>query len=151
MSSSSSRESLSLTADRDRDLSLMSWRRVTAYFIDYVVVFGITLAAMVVADHQAGTTFLANSGGRHDVGAILKQHTWIVLAIWVVYGSAAEAWRGATLGNALRGLKVVSADGGPLGLGQIVLRNVGKLFALFSLLVGRSLHDGWARTRVIDA
>ena len=59
--------------------------------------------------------------------------------IWLGYYIVCEAMFSATPGKAMNGLRVVSVDGSPLGLGSIVVRN---LLRLIDVLPGMYLLGG---------
>ena len=86
----------------------------------------------------------------------------IIYLLPVAYFTAMTLSQGATLGKMLLKLKVVSADGEPLGFWQVLLRElVGRYLSAAILLIGylmaipdaqkRALHDRIADTRVVYA
>jgi uncharacterized RDD family membrane protein YckC len=88
---------------------------------------------------------------------------WQALCLlWIVYYIFPEAVFGASLGKMFTGLCVVRADGGPLGVGSIVVRNLIRFIdvlpglyligGLLVLLTGSSqrLGDLLAGTTVVD-
>lgn len=93
---------------------------------------------------------------RFDPSALLLSVIPLIIAVYFV-----GLWRlsGQTVGKWLLGIRVVSADGGPVSLGRAMLRLVGYLLSALPLYAGflwvlidpqrRALHDRLARTFVV--
>ena len=92
-------------------------RRGIASVIDWILVF---LVALLVW----GTT-VDTSATNVSVPRFLTLPA-IVVGILLVYGSALESIRGATLGKLLVGVRARTLAGGRCGVGPAVLRNVSK-------------------------
>jgi uncharacterized RDD family membrane protein YckC len=103
-------------------------RRTVQYIID-AIIYGIVVSIL-------GWALNRGHGGLHAILAIV----WIVAVIawYVLYW----AWRpktrnGQTFGMQIMGVRVISANGGPASLGQLIGRSILLvLFSPISLLVG---------------
>ena len=62
--------------------------------------------------------------GEGTVSSVIVSHALVLL-----YLAGMWAWRGQTLGKMIMGIKVVSADGGPVGIGKALIR--GMIFFLY--------------------
>ena len=129
------------------------WARVSASFLDWLVVLGAALAVGL----PAGATLGGNTG--YDMG------TLVYVAMALLYPPVMlAAGGGQTLGKRVVGIAVINADGAPIGFGRAFLREtVIKLafaivwpIALINYLwplwqpANRALHDLLAGTRVVD-
>lgn len=164
------------------------WKRYVAYFIDIVLVYAAMellrwllfasqdanaldqLRALTAAlQHQPSvpeeqTALLARTQGllARASASVAAMLAWSSIA-YVVLGGAyfslceSSAWQ-ATLGKRLLGIKVVHADGAPIGLGRALGRFFAAGLSWLSLNIGhvmaawtperRALHDYVANTRV---
>jgi uncharacterized RDD family membrane protein YckC len=127
------------------------WRRVGATLLDGLFI-GLPL------------TILAISFGLADSAdaTLLRAAGWVV---GVVYAALLLAYhRGQTLGKQAAGVRVLTEDGAPIGLGRATGREVvkaifGVTFVLYVIDVlwplwqseNRALHDLIAGTRVVEA
>lgn len=110
-------------------------RRIVAGLVDFALitavflVFALTLGRTDTDSDGAGGSFSAELGP----GASL-----LLLAAILTYYIAMESAVGATVGKLLLGLRVVSVDGGPASLGQVVVRTLIRIIdaAPFLYLVG---------------
>ena len=114
--------------------------RLVALIIDSVIVSVITFVAtnvygvtVVTWGSPIPTNGFATWGAETTIPGI-----WAA-AIWLVYYTVCEAMFGATPGKALNGLTVVSADGRPLSVIRIAVRN---LLRLVDVLPGAYLLGG---------
>ena len=113
--------------------------RLVALILDTIFVSLITLVATSVYGVTVvtwGSPIATNGFTSYGVATTIP---WIwTIAIWLVYYAVCEAMFAATPGKALTGVMVVSADGRPLTLDRILIRNVLRFFdALpFMYLVG---------------
>ncbi len=103
------------------------WRRLAAMFYD-----GLVLVAVLIA---ASAILLLLNGGEPVASDNPWGHLWFFL---VTYGFFAWFWThgGQTLGMRAWKIRLVSADGGPLGWGQSLLRFLTALPAWLLLLIG---------------
>jgi uncharacterized RDD family membrane protein YckC len=132
----------------DRSLYAGFWRRFVAYAIDYALVIGASLGALLSAT---------------VLGLGPERQTELSLALIVgyfLYCTLLESspWQ-ATLGKRAVGLKVETRDGRRIGFGRATARFFAKLLSAFTLLVGyalivftarrQALHDVIAGTVVV--
>jgi uncharacterized RDD family membrane protein YckC len=131
--------------------------RLVAFGIDFVAAWAIyTLGAGTVSLASQLVTGHTFTLAHHQIAGL------VVLVAWgYLYFAYQWALNGKTIGMALFGLQVVSADGGPLTVRQAVVRTL--VFPLSSALAGlgllgilvqrerRGLHDLIARTAVVYA
>jgi uncharacterized RDD family membrane protein YckC/type II secretory pathway pseudopilin PulG len=132
------------------------WKRVGAYLIDSILLWGSAFALGVVigiAGEGKGEDSLANLAG-----------AWVPLAsvgLFVVYYALMESSaRQATLGKLALGIKVTGADGRRIGVGRALARYFGKFISSAILGIGfmmagwtgrkQALHDMIAGTLVVD-
>ena len=114
------------------------WIRFGAALIDSVIIFVMLIVLTVIAD---------------TTGYILG------LAIGIAYTVGFWVSSGATPGKMAFGLKVVTVDGDPIGIGKALLRYFGYWVNALTLYIGylfiafrkdkRGLHDLIASTKVI--
>ena len=98
------------------------WIRFLAYIIDAVILsFGMRLLL-------SG----ACSGDLYSCSAYTNWNTVVTLA----YFGGFWMWKAATPGSMLLGMKVVSVDGKPLSVKQVVLRLVGYAVSTLALGIG---------------
>ena len=103
--------------------------RFVAAVVDWIVLFAI----MWVLALATGST---SESGFDMQGAPV----FLGFLLWFVYFVAAEATFGATLGKMLAGLRVVRADGSPIGWQGALVRNVLRVVdGLFGYVVGAVL------------
>jgi uncharacterized RDD family membrane protein YckC len=127
--------------------------RCGALLIDYILIVVVVAFSTVWARLLGGGARLA--GGTTETIGILSALGLAVLNFIVLAG-----WRGQTLGKWATGLRIERKDGGPVGIGRILLRHLfgytlsliifglGFLFAAFDSQ-GRALHDMIAGTLVV--
>lgn len=126
-------------------------KRVMATLIDYTIIY--------VASFWYILTFgEPNAEGGKTIEGVAALAPMV---FWFVYLIIVERYAGATLGHRLAGIKVVSADGGQLGLGQVVKRRlcdvieISWCFGLIAFLIAKNspqhqrLGDIMAKTIVI--
>jgi uncharacterized RDD family membrane protein YckC len=125
------------------------WIRAGALLLDGLFLLAVQAALRVVAWLVFGPS------SARAVRAALQGFT---VALGVVYPVIFH-WRGGqTLGKMVTGIRVVAVGGGPLTLGQAVLRQIGYWISALALGIGylmagvrrdkRALHDLIAGTRV---
>lgn len=131
-------------------------RRMAAFFIDVLLVYGVVLVVANVSGRTVGYSPLGFKFG--TVGTLL------IFAGALLYFVVAEAGMHATFGKLATGLRVVGDDGGPVGLGRSLVRNVLRVidaipfvvpFLLGAILVWNSesaqrLGDRLGRTVVLE-
>jgi uncharacterized RDD family membrane protein YckC len=131
-------------------------RRMAAFFIDLLLVYGVVLVVANVSGRTVGYSPLG-----FKFGAL---GTLLVFVGALVYFVVAEAGLHATVGKLATGLRVVGDDGGPVGLGRSAVRNVLRVvdaipfvipFFLGAILVWNSelsqrLGDRLGRTVVLE-
>jgi len=127
-------------SDRARQAHEARFPRLVALMLDSIFV-GILGG---VATAIFGVTQLVSAASSGAVSYWTTQAEipgiWAV-AIWLVYYTSCEAMFSATPGKVLNGLVVVSADGRPLQLRGIVIRN---LMRIIDVLPGMYLLGGFA-------
>jgi uncharacterized RDD family membrane protein YckC len=128
--------------------------RLIAFVLDLGVVWGVATLAVAAVSF---TSQLFTSHGLsldHPLAFALVYGGWAVL-----YFSYQWALSGQTLGMATVGVRVVGASGGPIGLGQALLRTVTFPLAVLTLGLGfatiliqrerRAIYDLIAGTAVV--
>ena len=125
-------------------------KRIYATLIDYTLTFGFTIFLI----YQIGAP--NDEGGYTISGA----QNLFPLSFWFLYFIIAEFFLGGTLGHQIFKLKIVSADGNKITLGQICLRRISDLleiswcFGLVAFILVKNtpsnqrLGDLWAKTLV---
>jgi uncharacterized RDD family membrane protein YckC len=119
---------------------------LVAFVVDSVVLLSFILVFLAVAGLQL---LIASDFGEEDppdssFNAILG----IVLAViplWLAFNVALCRWRGQTVGKYVVDIKVVSQDGGPLGLGT----SLARFLVLHPLLFHPFLALPWLLTAAI--
>lgn len=119
---------------------------VAGYFL--ILILGIVFLVLGLMDT-----------GESEGFAILST---ICLVAWsMIYYIASWSTSGQTLGKMIAGIKVISADGSPVSLGQALLRYLGYIVSGAVISVGflwiafdprrQGWHDKIARTYVVDS
>ena len=128
--------------------------RLVALMLDTIFVSLITLVATSVYGVTVvtwGSPIPANGFASYGVATSIP---WIwTIAIWLGYYAVCEAMFAATPGKALTGVMVVSADGRPLTLGRILIRNLLRFFdalPIFYLVGGGFVLAGANSQRIGD-
>lgn len=136
-------------------------KRAGAFAIDYIAVIVINMFVGFVIGLVVGVVMRGSGMAADQIAGIGSlTATVVALPVPLLYFAIPEWKWGATPGKALLGLRVVREDGGPIGFGQALGRNVALvvdmiLFGLVAFLAMRSsaLHqrfgDQWAKTAVI--
>ena len=97
-----------------------------ALVLDLVAFFFVNLAinnVYGVTQVTSGSPIPGEGGSASFATASAVAWPWLVL-LWMAYYIIPESLFGGSLGKLLTGLRVVRVDGGPVGLGSIVIRNV---------------------------
>jgi len=96
----------------------------------------------------------------------MSQSSWslglLSFAFYIAYYTYLEGSRGQTIGKMITRIKVISEDGGPIGMDQAFKRNILRIIdGLFAYLIGavliwrsdkqQRLGDSYARTVVVKA
>ena len=134
-----------------------------------------------VEPQRPASTFVSSSefGGfwrrfaAHIIDGIILCIVFVPLAIFVpkvvyycvaaplqlIYYIGFWTWKGQTLGKMVMGIKIVAADGGPIGLGRAIIRYLSYIVSAIILYLGfimiafdsrkQGLHDKIAGTFVI--
>jgi uncharacterized RDD family membrane protein YckC len=145
------------------------WRRIFAGVFD--IVFLMTAALVLLLEVVVAVPVATYYGwGAHDTPET-EAVLWTVLGlVWyatamiivpILYYTLTEGAYGQTLGKALFGIVVVSAEGRPIGYGRALARLLTLPYALLPAGLGllwaalpptkRAWHDYISATRVIDA
>ncbi|MCE5324629.1 RDD family protein [bacterium] len=102
--------------------------RFAAYFIDAVL---LVFVAYIIGMLTGGTTEPTGSmSGEQNTKAMLEalnggaNGVWISNLINIIYFIGMNTAKGATLGKMALGLKIVKADGSPIGLGTAIVRYI---------------------------
>jgi uncharacterized RDD family membrane protein YckC len=90
------------------------WQRVAATFIDYLIVFGLCAAVIIVFGTKVGTNSWVAAGLNFPFPFLL----------WFLYIVVVESVAQATLGHLLVGLKVIRMDGGKPNFRQVLVRRI---------------------------
>jgi uncharacterized RDD family membrane protein YckC len=155
--------------DRPRDQPAGFWRRIFAGVFDVLLL--LTTALVLFLEVVVAVSVLEYYGGVTIDSPDTTVALWIVLAIvWygtavillpILYYTLAEGAYGQTLGKALFGIIVVTADGHPIGYGRAFARLLTLPYALIPAGLGllwaalppakRAWHDYISATRVIAA
>ncbi len=116
------------------------WRRLVAVIVD-AIILGVVQGILVLA------TGLAPAG------------IYLVNVTGIAYYIGFWAWRGQTPGKMALGVKIVRADGSPIGFGRSILRYIGYIASAIILGIGflmiafdrrkQGLHDKIAGTYVV--
>ncbi len=134
------------------------WIRFLARIIDSIVL-GIA-RAIIILPISVIFGLSAGPGGDNAMGiATLLATIPISIALSVAYEAYFLSTRGATPGKMALGLKVVTAEGGPISVGLAIGRYFAMYLSAFTLMIGyimagfdsqkRALHDYICGTRVI--
>jgi uncharacterized RDD family membrane protein YckC len=127
--------------------------RCGALLIDYILIIIVVVFSTVWARLLGGGARMA--GGTTETIGLLVAVAVAALNFFVLAGV-----RGRTLGKWATGLRIERRDGGPVGIGRVLLRHtigytlsllifgLGFLFAAFDSQ-GRTLHDMLAGTLVV--
>ncbi len=126
-------------------------RRLLALLIDLVILFGLFQIVLILLGLGILFVFFKDYLGSPELlmGAMFLDSTqvlyWVVIGVvaWMlltmavahIYFIALEAKRGASLGKSFFGLKVVSVDGRPISSRQAVLRDLGRWYVDFTLVL----------------
>lgn len=127
-------------------------KRALAFFIDFALIFAITLAV----------TFIPQllSPSSNSLGSEISTLLFITIGLLWLYSTLLEGFNGQSLGKRILGLKVVRTDGKKMSYDHAAVRNFGKVLPLlpFDLLFGWRIKnpafmryfDKFAGTTVID-
>ena len=114
-------------------MASMFTRRVVAYLLDFFVVSSFM---WIVSDLLA---IFFNPYGMYEVYVYFP---FVVPFLVIIYCSALEKIKGATVGKALMFLRVVSRNGSQISWTQAVLRNLTKIYwfpIIFDWAIGKLL------------
>jgi uncharacterized RDD family membrane protein YckC len=125
-----------------------------------ILIDGIILAiANVAVGMILGAFSVARPPATDPLGVLFGTYNFANFLLGFLYQVAFIANRGATPGKMAMGLKVVTADGGPISYGRAIGRYFAQILDAFTLLIGyliaffdderRTLHDRICGTRVI--
>jgi uncharacterized RDD family membrane protein YckC len=146
------------------------WPRVGAQLIDGLIVVGAGVLLSLAVSAQLSFGFYATYPGWADqLMGWLFAILCVAIAVLIYAPTMMAHTNGRTLGRMATGIRVVRADGKPIGFGFATLREVvvkGLLFGLLSTLAGvvyivdvlwplwdeenRALHDFVVNTRTIE-
>ena len=102
-------------------------RRTIAFTLDLLAIYLVVILIANLSGREVGYSPLGFKFG--TLGTLL------ILLGALVYFVAAEAGFGATIGKAAAGLRVAGEDGGPVGLGRSLVRNLLRLVDAFPFVV----------------
>lgn len=131
-------------------------RRMAAFFIDLLLIYAVVLLIANLTDRTVGYSPLG-----FKFGAL---GTLLIFLGALLYFVAMEAGFGATAGKFAAGIRVLGVDGGPIGFGHSLVRNLLRLidaipfvvpFLVGAILVWNSamwqrLGDRAGRTVVVE-
>ncbi len=131
------------------------WRRFWAVLLDSIFIAVVNFPIQMVLGFASFRNIQANGPNFGIIGLIYL----ISFVIQCAYFTYFWSQRGASPGQMILGLKVVTAEGGPLTVGRAFGRYWAYLLSAFTLLIGyiiaafdeqkRALHDYICGTRVI--
>jgi uncharacterized RDD family membrane protein YckC len=139
------------------------WIRFVAYIVDAFILLlalAVVIGILIGLAAAIGGTSGVSSETAFGVGALLAIVAYVGIG-WLYEALLTSGPRGATLGKQAVGVRIVTADGGPLSFGRATGRHFLKVivtpmvpFAIGYLLAGftsgkKALHDIMADTRVI--
>lgn len=135
------------------------WWRFLASMIDGIILFAVNFAVSLALGL---TTFQIVGLEQNTAGIMTIALTWFVgMAIRIAYEVIFIGAYGATPGKRVCKMKVVRADGTPVGYALALGRFFAKILSSITLLIGyiiaafdsekRALHDRICDTRVIDS
>jgi uncharacterized RDD family membrane protein YckC len=137
------------------------WRRFAALFLDGIIMMIFLLPLQLLLGVGVGA-LAAPRQGQHAammIGGALGLYYLLTVAIAVTYQAYFLSQKGATPGKMALGLKVVTPDGGRIGVGRAIARYFAQMLSAFTFLIGyiiaafdtqkRALHDYICSTRVI--
>lgn len=127
------------------------WIRFVAKFIDGLVLLAFNMAV--------GLVFVLAAGVSNESMADSASLQLVFQCIGLAYATFFIGRFGATPGKMACGLKVVSPDGGAIGYGRALARQLAEYLSALILMIGyimaafdsekRALHDRICRTRVV--
>ncbi|MCB1227839.1 MAG: RDD family protein [Verrucomicrobiales bacterium] len=124
------------------------WKRFFNYLID-LVVYQLIAEVVIQLVFQSGLFDLHIEILETQIYGFL-----IAIAVMVAYYAILEYSFGASIGKLITGTRVITSNGEPLGIGQIVGRSFARLipFELFSFFgtKPRGWHDSLSQTLVVD-
>ena len=128
-------------------------RRLATFLIDSVII----RILATIAGFAIGFMYAANRGGpvpQSEMVTLQLMGAAAGLTVTVLYFILLEAALGITIGKLITGTRVVNADGGDAGFGQIVGRSFARMipFEPLSFLFGDKTtgwHDSLSGTRVV--
>jgi uncharacterized RDD family membrane protein YckC len=115
------------------------WRRFAAVLIDGIILSMFTVPLSIFAPRVV--------------------YYCIATPLGLVYYIGFWTWKGQTPGKMVMGIKIIAADGGPIGLGRAIIRYLGFFVSAIILYLGfimiafdgrkQGLHDKIAGTFVV--
>ena len=118
--------------------------RFVAVLLDLLVLL---LLAIPIAVLTGGVHTHSDERGTQ---AVLVVHRWPALVLWLGYYVLCEALFDRTLGKRAVGLRVISEDGTPVGLGQTIVRNVFRIPVAFYLVAAIAVWRSPKKQRIGD-
>ncbi len=135
------------------------WIRLVAFIIDSLLVgllFLVLVGAGIFGYISGSDSDVLNELMSDPFGINLNFYNGIFFTLNIAYFSFFLSRSGQTPGKMICGLKVIRVDGGPLGIGQAVLRTLGYYLNEITLFIGffwvaidqkkQGLHDKIAGT-----
>lgn len=138
------------------------WRRVIAFWFDWVILFGLTivlsipLMAIRGLDHVSDALYLfPNRNPVNTMGLVVN----LFLAWFFYYAILESSKMQATLGKRMIGIKVTDYEGKRVSFGRATLRHFSKIISFFIFFIGflmiaftrkkQGLHDKIANCLVL--
>jgi uncharacterized RDD family membrane protein YckC len=138
------------------------WRRFVAVMIDGILLWIVLFPLRWVILTMGASAGLGNSQVKPIDVFWMSFWSWATLLSWsveIIYSVYFTSQKGATLGKMLMGVKVVTANGGPVSVGRALGRFFAHYLSGLILSIGyimaafddqkRALHDHICNTRVI--
>jgi uncharacterized RDD family membrane protein YckC len=132
--------------------------RFAAYFLDFILLYAVNTVINLAAGFGVGG-FGVRGNANPTFGPLFVLLFFLEVAIGVTYETLMVGKYGATLGKMACKIRVVNADGAPVGYGRALGRYFAKMVSAFTCLIGfimaafdsekRALHDRICNTRVV--
>lgn len=148
------------------DMVLASrWRRLGAHLLDSLIVgsaFSIVIVALVFIMVGSVQSWQNNPESAFAFFIVYFGTIFGSLLVFILYEAIMVSKTGATFGKKIVGIKVVTADGGPVSFGRALGRGLSKILSGMVMYIGylmllfdsekkRALHDHICSTSVVDS
>jgi uncharacterized RDD family membrane protein YckC len=139
-------------------------RRFLALVVDGVAFYFLGIAVMLAAGADVSWSYADASEPVEPLSVTTTSDTsalWLFailvlvlgvfwMLVWIAYFVVCEAAFGRTIGKALLGLRVLSEDGTAAGFGQVLVRNLFRIFALVYLIAAIAVWTSPRNQRIGD-